>query len=268
MAIYDGIGMSTKKLILQSINKSSAKKGSFAFRVYKLIKEGNFDGVLSSHDLVHLLDEGPGKKIKVNNLAAQMEPLLREDIVKIKIEGKGRNKRKFWYPGWVEKKDLIGTLAQSGDKILFFTGNDCWTDLNKNFQKIIEALYGNLDIVDRFYGNGTLHVLQRFGKNRKIRFLTCELGKDEQQDIVNFQINLQRFKREFKNIEMKKYDKWYELHDRYVIADNALVIVGHGIKDLADKESFVIFLPREQVKGFLPNLRTIFEKRWKNSIKL
>ena len=129
-------------------------------------------------------------------------------------------------------------------------------------------LKGDLCIVDPFYGNGTFYVLEKFGKKRKIRFLTCNLGNQEQSNLSNFKINLGRFKKEFKNIEMKKYDKFYELHDRYIIADNALVIIGHGIKDLADKESFVIFLPEEIVANFLPVVKKTFEERWKKSNNL
>ncbi|MDE2217136.1 MAG: hypothetical protein KGJ87_08275, partial [Planctomycetota bacterium] len=59
-----------------------------------------------------------------------------------------------------------------------------------------------------------------------------------------------------------------ELHDRYIIAKNALVVIGHGIKDLASKESFIIFLPEKLVTGFLPKLKKIFDERWKKSTKL
>jgi hypothetical protein len=157
------------------------------------------------------------------------------------------------------------TCTSPGNNVLFFTGKKSWSDPNKNFPRIIKMLKGNLCIVDPFYGNGTFYVLDKFGRDRRIRFLTCELGAEEQANMTKFDINLKRFRREFKNIEMRKYGKRYELHDRYIIADNAIVIVGHGIKDLADKESFVIFLPRELVVNFLPVLKKTFEERWKKS---
>ena len=48
----------TKKQVLQKIDKSKflTQKGSFAFRVCKLIKDGEFDGVLSSSQLTDLLN--------------------------------------------------------------------------------------------------------------------------------------------------------------------------------------------------------------------
>lgn len=246
------------------------KKGSSPFRVCKLLKDGEFSDVASSQKLTQLLNEGAGKKVKVNNLTALMEPLLKEDIVKVKIVGKGRNKRKFWFPGWIDKKKAEQNISnpQSIEDVLFFTGKDSWTDPNKNFPKVIELLKGDLCIVDPFYGNGTFYVLEKFGKTRKIKFLSCKLGDEEQQNVTKFEINLKRFKKEFKNIEIRKYGKHYELHDRYIIADNALIIVGHGIKDLADKESFVVFLPKKLVTKFLPVLKKSFEERWRKASNL
>jgi len=259
--------MFTKSSILQRCEKFLSNKKSFAYRVCKSLKDGDFSDVLSSQALTQILNEGAGKKVKVNSLTALMEPLLKEDIIKIKIFGKGRNKRKFWFPGWIDKQQAerkITTSLSTGD-VLFFTGKESWTDPNRNFPKLIDLLKGDLCIVDPFYGNGTFYVLDKFGKSRKIRFLSCQLGSIEQKNPTKFDIDLKRFRKEFKNIEMRKYDKPNELHDRYIIADNALIIVGHGIKDLADKESFVVFLPKILVAKFLPVLKKSFEERWKKS---
>jgi hypothetical protein len=258
----------SQKQILQKIDDSFARSGSFSFRVCKLIKEGEFDRVLSSQELGDLLNDGPGKKVKTNNLTASMEPLLRADVVKIKIIGRGSNKKKYWFPAWIDKKKVEGELSSmgaSGNKTLFLTGANAWTDSHKSLPSIIDMLDGDLCIVDPFYGNGTFFTLAKFGKGRKIRFLSAKLGDEEQRNITNFEINLKKFKKEFVNIKLKKYDKYYELHDRYIIAKNALVVVGYGIKDFANKESFVIYLPEKAVSKFLPNLKSVFEKRWKKA---
>lgn len=262
--------MTEKAIILKTCEKYLSKKGSFSYRVCKLLRDGDFNDVLSSQELTHLLNEGAGKKIKVSNVSALMQPLLNDDIIKIKIIDEGRHKRKYWFPGFIDKKyaEEKITAPSAVENVLFFTGKDSWTDPNKNFQKVIELLKGDLCIVDPFYGNGTFYALEKFGKYRKIRFLSCKLGNEEQNNITKFEINLKRFRKEFKNIEMRKYDKYYELHDRYIIADNGLVIVGHGIKDLADKESFVVFLSKALVKKFLPVLKKVFEERWKKANNL
>ena len=262
--------MVTKKSILQKCDKYLSNRKRFAYRLCKSLKDGDFNDVCSSQELVQILNEGAGKKVKVNSLTALMEPLLKEDIVKVKILGKGRNKRKFWFPGWIDKQKAEQKIMppSSAEDVLFFTGKDSWTDPNKNFPKVIDSLKGDLCIVDPFYGSGTFYVLEKFGKKRKIRFLSCKLGSEEQANITKFDINLKRFRKEFQNIEMRKYDKHYELHDRYIIAENALIIIGHGIKDLADKESFVVCLPKQLVTKFIPVLKKSFEERWKRSQNL
>lgn len=267
MALYGRIKMIRKANILKKCDKYLSKKGSFSYRICKLIKDGDFKDVLCSQELTHLLNEGPGNKIKVNSLSALMEPLLENDIIKIKIIGKGRFKRKYWFPGFIEKMNAEKKIAEpfAVENVLFFSGKEAWTDPNKNFPKVIEQLKGDLCIVDPFYGNGTFYVLEKFGKDRKIRFLSSKLGNEEQSNITKFEINLKRFKKEFKNIEIRTYDKSFELHDRYLIADNGLVIVGHGIKDLAYKESFVVFLSKTLVAKFLPVLKKSFEERWKKA---
>jgi hypothetical protein len=103
--------MTTKNSILQKCDPFLSKKNSFAYRVCKSLKDGDFSKVFSSQELAHLLNEGAGKKIKVNNLTALMQSLLKEDIVKVKIIGKGRNKRKFWFPGWIDKKQVESKLT-------------------------------------------------------------------------------------------------------------------------------------------------------------
>src|SRR5574341_518969 len=103
-----------KKTILKKYENFS-RNGSFSYRVYKLLKSGEFSDMLSSQELTHRLNETAGKKIKVNNLTASMESLLSKDIVGVKIIGKGKNKRKFWFPGWMDKKkikfDLTGNAS-------------------------------------------------------------------------------------------------------------------------------------------------------------
>jgi len=260
--------MAGKNDVLIAARKFLAKNGTVTYRVCKLLKDGDFETLVSSHELAHMLNEGSGKKIKANNLTALMEPLLKEDVVKVKIAGKGRNKRKFWYPGWLGRKDLDKLVLKDGSNTLFFTGSEAWSDPNKNFPKMIEILEGDLCIVDPFFGIGTFYVLEKFGKNRKIRFLTSNLGREEQNDLTKFQTHLRKFRKEFKKIEIKKH-RGFDLHDRYIIADNALVVVGHGFKDMAeDRESFVVFLPKILVTKFLPSLKQKFEERWKKSDNL
>jgi len=260
----------SKKYIIKKISESkfSKQRGSFAFRVCKLITDGDFNKPIHSAGLVSLLNEGPGKKIKTSRLASAMEPLLTEEVIKVKNFGTGKNKKKYWFPAWINKDEVEKEMlppAFSENETLFITGTNAWTDSNENLPKIINALKGTLCVVDQFYGNGTFSTLAKFGKKRIVKFLSAKLGDEEQQNITDFNINLKKFKSQFKNIKLKKYNKFWELHDRYIIADNALLVIGYGIKDFGNKESFVVFLPKKEVENFLPVLKKIFENRWRQS---
>jgi hypothetical protein len=135
--------MTTKNSILEKAKSFPKKKECFSGRVCTLLLEGEFNDILSSQDFVHCLNEGPGKKIKIANLASLMEPLLKAGIVKIKIEGKGRNKRKYWFPGWIEKeqvKSKLSTKTTINEDIL---PQRLVTALGSDFEVEISDLYLN-----------------------------------------------------------------------------------------------------------------------------
>lgn len=125
--------------------ESFSKKGSFSYRVCKLLKEREFSGVLSSQELTHRLNEGAGKKIKVNNLTASMEALLNNDIVRVKIIGKGKNKRKFWFPGWMDKRKIEFKLTGKTSNPEEIFSENLVKILGKDFEvdmKDISLVYG------------------------------------------------------------------------------------------------------------------------------
>lgn len=180
-----------------------------------------------------------------------------------KIKSRGNGFYEILGPG---KKNLekFENLDQNGIKLI--TGEKPWTDKNKKFIGFIKELEGEIFILDPYYGAETLHILSNFENTRKIYFLTCKMGGGENLTIMKKEIA--RFNKEFKNIEMRIYPKFDELHDRYIISDNFFVIVGHGFKDIGNKECFLIAIPNEDVKGLVAILKVNFKKRWNNSILL
>lgn len=165
-------------------------------------------------------------------------------------------------------RDFVDDQLLEGENVILFTGQEAWSDLKK-FTKIIKKLQGELYIVDPYYGNATLSILEKFGKHKKIKFLTAELGSTEQKNLQSFSNNLTRFKREFSNVEIRVINNKRELHDRYIIATNGIVVIGHGLKDFGiDKESFLIFLPKEISGKIIPILKNRFTSRWGKSTKI
>ncbi len=183
-----------KKNVLMNCEKFLSRKGSFPYRICKLLKEGDFSEALSSRDLTHLLNEGAGKKIKVNNLTSFMEPLLKEDIVKIKIVGLGPNKRKFWIPGWIDKtnfkkqesyystRDLHPEIIDASAK-LFVDGH--YSEAIFNAFKKVEILVKNKSGVKNLTGHPLMQkVFSVKTPLLKFNTLISQIDKDEQQGMM------------------------------------------------------------------------------------
>ena len=159
---------------------------------------------------------------------------------------------------WVQKHNS----PSNEDEFVYITGKTPWTDRNEKFINFVSRLKGEILIVDPYYGLDTLHILTKFPRS-DIKFLTAQLGNDETEEIIKKEIS--RFQKEFKNIHIRVYPKFYELHDRYIISDNYFVVVGHGLKDFGNKECFFIAIPAGTMSELIKVLKERFEERWKNS---
>lgn len=120
---------------------------------------------------------------------------------------------------------------------------------------------GELLICDPFYGLRTLEVLEAFAKHhKKIRFLTARVGGGEKQTTLNRAIT--DFKKEHsKRVEMRVVSH-NDLHDRYIISTDQFLIVGHGIKDLGDRESLIVVVQDRYGKDIRKTITANFEQRW------
>ncbi len=164
------------------------------------------------------------------------------------------------------EKEFSSDIKEKDIEISYISGNTPWTDRNTRLPEFLKKLKGKIIVLEKHYGLGTLHMLENFQKEQKVKFLTAQLGGSENAD--KFDKELKRFKREFANVELKQYPKSYELHDRYILSDNMLVWVGHGIKDFGDSECFLIGIPREKVSEISHILELRFKERWKKSNNL
>ena len=182
------------------------------------------------------------------------------DKIKIYKEG-GKVYYEIMAPGRT-MLDGIEENTSGKAELMFFSGSTPWSDLNKRFPEILEIMDGEICIVDSWYGIGTFYTLEKFGKTRQVKMLTGQLGKEERQNPAKFATEFNKFKKEFNNINIREYSAWWELHDRYIISDNALFIVGHGIKDIGTKESFGIFVSKEIAGSLLIELKKRFDEKW------
>ena len=153
-----------------------------------------------------------------------------------------------------EKKEYINLFYFEPDKR--FTSKRI---LSKNILKNIED---DLSIVDPYCGIRTLDILTNID-DRKVRFLT-NIENLRNKNKKRFLRELQDFKKEYPNIEFKNY-LYTDIHDRYILSSNKLVLLGHSIKDLGRKESFSIILDKDTNKNIFEVLLENFNRRWKQS---
>lgn len=148
--------------------------------------------------------------------------------------------------------------GRQGPLTFYVTGRAPWSDRRFVVKEAMKKVGGEVRILDKYFGMESLDFLQDFQKNRRIRFLTTHPNKN----LGQLQREVARFKREFPNSEFKAYPTAHELHDRYLLFDKEVWFVGHGIKDIGAKESFVVILQDPFGKDIRSVLLNSFEQRW------
>jgi hypothetical protein len=163
------------------------------------------------------------------------------------------------------KDHLISQYKEGTINAVYFEAGKRYTSkwfLSKN---IIDVLSGDLLIVDPYCGSKTLDILSST-KERKISFLT-KIENLREQEKGRFLRELQDFKTEHASIEFRNYQST-DLHDRYLLSLDSLVILGHSIKDIGSKESFAIILNSTTNKNMIETLTENFNRRWKKAVLL
>ena len=56
-----------------------------------------------------------------------------------------------------------------------------------------------------------------------------------------------------------------DIHDRYIISSDSLVILGHSIKDLGGSESFAVKLDKNLIADMYETVKSNFDRRWRIS---
>ena len=161
-------------------------------------------------------------------------------------------------------KDHLMSLAKEGAvDVFYFEPNKRFTSRRLLARSVLDMLSGDLLIVDPFCGTTTL--LNDI-KDKKIHFLT-KTEKLQEPGRSSFLRLLKVFKLENDHIEFRNYPH-DDLHDRYILSSDSLVIIGHSIKDLGAKESFAIILNKKDNVNIFEAVIENFNRRWKQSTLL
>lgn len=167
-----------------------------------------------------------------------------EGVPKYKVMTKGRQ----------EVEDIVSI---PGPRVIYVEGGQPRT-ARKALAQILGDLEGSIRILDPYYGLRSLDVLDMIPETSEVRFLTARRSGR----VARLQRAIADFKEEHPNVEFRVYPRPEELHDRYIIAEEYVLILGHGIKDIGSKESFLIRLDSQVGADLIPTLISTFDERW------
>lgn len=128
-------------------------------------------------------------------------------------------------------------------------------------KQLIEETDGPLLVSDPYVGKRTLDILDSGAP--EIRLLTRfdNLTSSKREKFLRWYKDYQK---EHSHVLVGDYPHSH-LHDRYVITDESLIIIGHSIKDLGGKESLALVLPHSLVSDLHSAISETFNRRWKEA---
>jgi len=161
-------------------------------------------------------------------------------------------------------------LAQPGERALAATGGaiavvriaaDKPFTAREQLSEILSSLRGTVRISDPYYGARTADALSACTGAQEVRMITGKAGGGESEAAARRV--LVDLTRERRNVHVSIAPPGQLPHDRYLLTGTELIIVGHGLKDIGSRESFVIRLPRSLVGDIAAQSGAAFDALWK-----
>ncbi len=129
---------------------------------------------------------------------------------------------------------------------------------HEEIAEIFQSLTGEVCVCDPYYGAGSLARLAELSGCTSVRFLTKTPDRNEKSYLPR---RIQEFRKTHGHIEFRKYPG-SDLHDRFVLTDSEFIILGHGIKDIGGKDSFVVRIQRDIAEDTIDSVRKAFDAKW------
>jgi len=128
----------------------------------------------------------------------------------------------------------------------------------KHLGDILSSLAGDIRICDPYFGLRSLESISEIPISSNVRFLSSHTS--ERAPVLSGPLT--DFKRERPNVEIRLLPPPNILHDRYILALDNLYILGQGIKDIGDKESFIVTISSSYAADLLKDLEVRFDALW------
>ena len=218
------------------------------------IVENKFEGQYSSAEEISCYLEQIGIALEPLSITRSFSRAGKK-ISRNKIEG--IQKYRIMLSGIEEVNQII---SLEGQEIIHLEEGKSFSN-RVQINSILSRLQGDILILDTYFGSRTFSLVSQMTQATSIRLLTARYNENK-----NNLISLYKdYQKEISNLEIRIYPKPTELHDRYLISKDELIILGHGLKDIGSKESFLVVFDKSGYPDLYISLMDSFNLRWKNS---
>ncbi|MEW6048082.1 MAG: hypothetical protein AB1609_16675, partial [Bacillota bacterium] len=145
-------------------------------------------------------------------------------------------------------------LATNGGGVIMIDPATAFSDLRR-VDTILRSLIGTVRLCDPYVDTHTLDVLLEIDPSCVIQLLTVNI-----RDQSRFRRDLEGFRRQGRSLEVRIASASV-LHDRYIIDDACMLLIGQSLNGLGKKQAFVVRVGddiRRQTLDF-------FHKFWRES---
>jgi hypothetical protein len=131
-------------------------------------------------------------------------------------------------------------------------------------QALLHQIKGIVRVCDPYYGTGTLYRLDLLSRCSEVRFLSRTPDSSEKAILPRA---ISEFRKEHPNV-LFRCSVSTDFHDRFILSDDEIIVLGHGLKDLGNKDSFVIRLPLDFAHDIIDATRNTFNDRWQHAVDI
>jgi len=248
--IFESLDSEIKDRI--SAENSPMRQGFAVLEIARV--EGDIE-YLADDDISFALD-AVGTNVEPSRISKAFGRTSKSKVKKVEIDGEAYFK--LMRPG---RLDIEGILEVGNLKVFYIEPKTPWT-ATKMLRDVLASLQGEIKISDPYYGLNTLYSLELIPSSCQVKFLTASASGKDKSALAKA---VSDFQKENPNIEMRKYSPKKDLHDRYILHNDGILLLGHGIKDIGNSESFIVVLPIDVIRDMHKSISLQFDSRWSNS---
>lgn len=150
-------------------------------------------------------------------------------------------------------------LLAKGDISLVYISAGTPRTSRRELEGILLSLTGNILICDPYYGHKTFDSLDKIPKACSVKFLSQKTSESGSR----LNRTVRAFKKEYPNVELRIADNNAKIHDRFIIDRHSIFVIGHGLKDIGESDSFIIKHDKSVAKDLIQVISSRFDQLWK-----